>query len=45
MPEHKLDFTNAPEENLKTWGIIWKLMIVSGGVTLVVLLLLGLAFA
>ena len=45
MAEHKLDFMNAPEDNLKTWGMIWKLMIVSGGVTLAVLLLLGWAFA
>lgn len=45
MAEHKLDFTNAPEENLKTWDMIWKLMIVCAGATLIVLLLLGLAFA
>jgi hypothetical protein len=45
MAEHKLDYMNAPEENLKTWDHIWKLMIVSGAATLVVLLLLGLAFA
>ncbi|MBE9552194.1 MAG: hypothetical protein IMF05_01895 [Proteobacteria bacterium] len=45
MAEHKLDYMNAPEHNLKTWDKIWKLMIVSGAATLVVLLLLGLAFA
>ncbi len=44
MAEHKLDFENAPEENLKTWDHIWKLMIVTGAATLVVLLLLGWAF-
>ncbi len=45
MAEHKLDYMNAPEENLKTWDMIWKLMIVSGAATLVVLLILGLVFA
>ena len=45
MAEHKLDYMNAPEHNLKTWDNIWKLMIFSGGATLVLLLLLGLAFA
>ncbi|MDH5409823.1 MAG: hypothetical protein OEY16_00430 [Alphaproteobacteria bacterium] len=45
MADHKLDFMNAPEENLKTWDKIWKLMIISGAAVLVVLLLLGWAFA
>ena len=45
MADHKLDYMNAPEENLKTWDRIWKLMIVSGALTLVVLLILGLIFA
>ena len=44
MAEHKLDYMNAPEENLKTWDRIWKLMIISGAATLVVLLILGLVF-
>jgi hypothetical protein len=45
MADHKLDFMNAPEENLKTWDKIWKLMIISAVATLVVIGLLGLAFA
>jgi hypothetical protein len=45
MADHKLDYMNAPEENLKTWDRIWKLMIISGAATLVVLLILGLIFA
>ena len=45
MAEHKLDYLKAPEENLKTWDRIWKLMIISGAATLVVLLILGLVFA
>ena len=44
MAEHKLDFMKAPEENLKTWDKIWKLMIVSGAATLVLLLILGAIF-
>jgi hypothetical protein len=44
MAEHKLDYMNAPEENLKTWDKIWKLMVYSGAATLVLLLLLGWAF-
>jgi hypothetical protein len=44
MADHKLDYMNAPEHNLKTWDKIWKLMVFSGAATLVVLLLLGLAF-
>lgn len=44
MAEHKLDFMNAPEENLKTWDKIWKLMVVSGAATLVLLLILGAIF-
>jgi hypothetical protein len=45
MAEHKLDYMNSPEENLKTWDRIWKLMVISGGATLVLLLILGLIFA
>lgn len=45
MAEHKLDFQKAPEDNLKTWDMIWKLMIVCAAASLVVLLLLGWAFA
>ena len=44
MADRKLDYLKAPEENLKTWDLIWKLMICSGAATLVVLLILGLAF-
>lgn len=44
MAEHKLDFMNAPEENLKTWDKIWKLMIISGAATLLLLLILGVIF-
>jgi len=44
MTGDKMDFLNSPEENLRTWDKIWKLMIVSGAVTLVVLALLGLIF-
>lgn len=44
MTGDKMDFLNSPEENLRTWDKIWKLMIISAGTTLVVLLLLGLIF-
>ena len=44
MAEHKLDYMNAPEENLKTWNHIWKLLIFSAAAALLVLLLLGWAF-
>jgi hypothetical protein len=44
MADNKLDFMNAPEENLKTWDTIWKLMIISGGATLALLLILGAIF-
>jgi hypothetical protein len=45
MTGDKMDFLNSPEENLRTWDKVWKLMIISGAATLVVLALLGLAFA
>ena len=45
MAEHKLDYMNAPAENLRTWDMIWKLMIASGAAALVLLLILGLIFA
>lgn len=45
MAEHKLDYMDAPEEKLKTWDRIWKLMIYSGAATLALLLVLGLIFA
>lgn len=44
MTGNKMEFLNSPEENLRTWDKIWKLMIVSGAVTLAVLALLGLIF-
>lgn len=44
MAEQKMDYMNSPEENLKTWDKIWKLMIVSGAATLALLLILGLIF-
>jgi hypothetical protein len=44
MAEHKLEFMNAPEENLKTWEHIWKLMVVTGISALVLLLILGAIF-
>lgn len=44
MAEHKLEYENAPEENLKTWNMIWKLMVYSGGGTLLLLLILGWIF-
>jgi len=44
MTGDKLDFLNSPEENLRTWDKIWKLMIISAAVTLAVLGLLGLVF-
>ena len=45
MAEHKLEYMDAPEEKLKTWDRIWKLMIYSGAATLVLLLILGAIFA
>jgi len=45
MTGDKMDFMNSPEEKLQTWDKIWKMMIISAGVTLVVLALLGLFFA
>lgn len=45
MAEHKLEYMDAPEEKLKTWDRIWKLMIISGAATLALLLVLGLVFA
>ena len=44
MTGEKLDFLNSPEENLRTWDKIWKMMIISGAATLAVLGLLGLVF-
>jgi hypothetical protein len=44
MAEHRHEFLKAPEENLRTWNMLWRLMIYSGAVTLVVLLILGLVF-
>lgn len=44
MAEHKLEFMKAPAHNLETWDKIWKLMIVSGAATLVLLLILGAIF-
>jgi len=40
----KMDFLNSPEQNLRTWDKIWKLMIGAAGATLVLLLLLGAIF-
>lgn len=45
MAEHKFEYMDAPEEKLKTWDRIWKLMIFSGAATLALLLVLGLIFA
>ncbi|MDH3229567.1 MAG: hypothetical protein OEN55_07235 [Alphaproteobacteria bacterium] len=44
MTGDKMDFLNSPEENLRTWDRVSKLMIISGAVSLVVLALLGLIF-
>lgn len=44
MTGDKMEFLNSPEEKLQTWDKVWKMMIISGAVALVVLLLLGLAF-
>lgn len=44
MAEHKLDYMNAPEHNLKTWDKIWKLMFYGGVATLAVIFILILAF-
>jgi hypothetical protein len=44
MTGDKLDFMNSPEENLRTWDKVWKMMIVSAVVSLAVLALLGLIF-
>ncbi len=44
MSGKKLEFLNAPDEHLRTWDIIWKLMIFSGAATLLLLLVLGLVF-
>ncbi len=44
MTGDKLDFLNSPEENLRTWDKVWKMMIISGAVSLAVLALLGLIF-
>lgn len=42
MAEKTMEFLKAPKENLETWNKVSKLMLVSGAVTLVFLLLLGL---
>ncbi len=42
MAGNEMQFLKAPKENLETWNKIWKLMIGSGAVSLIVLLLLGL---
>ncbi len=44
MAYGKMDFEKSPEEKLRTWDKIWKLMIISGAGTLLVLGLLGLVF-
>ena len=44
MTGDKMEFLNSPEEKLQTWDKVWKLMIISGAATLVVLALLGLIF-
>ncbi len=44
MAYGKMDFEKSPEENLRTWDKIWKMMLVSGAVSLVILGLLGLIF-
>lgn len=44
MAEHKLEFMDAPEQNLRTWNKIWKLMIITGISALVLLLILGAIF-
>lgn len=44
MAEHRNEFMNAPQENLRTWNMIWRLMIYSGAATLALLLILGLVF-
>lgn len=45
MAASKMDFLKSPEQNLRTWGKIWKILLVSAGVTLGVIGLLGLIFA
>lgn len=40
MADNELEFLKAPEENLKTWNIVWKLMVASAGAVLVVLLIM-----
>jgi len=42
MAEHKHEYLNAPEENIKTWDFVWRLMLYSGGAVLLLLLFLGL---
>ena len=44
MTGNKMEFLNSPEEKLRTWDKVWKMKIISGAVTMVVLALLGLAF-
>ena len=44
MTGDKMEFLNSPEENLRTWDKVWKMMIISGAVTLLVLALLGAIF-
>ena len=40
----KMEFLNAPEQNLRTWDKIWKMMLISGVVTLAVIGLLTAIF-
>jgi len=44
MTGDKMEFLSSPEENLRTWDKVWKMMIISGAVALIVLALLGLIF-
>lgn len=44
MTGDNMDFLNAPEENLRTWEKVSKLMIVSAAVALAILALLGMIF-
>jgi hypothetical protein len=44
MPGSELQFLQAPKANLDTWTAVTKLLFISAGVVVVVLLLMYLAF-
>lgn len=40
MAGKELEFLKAPEENLKTWNLVWKLMILSAAAVMALLLIM-----